>query len=270
MKLSAEELDGIRKRLAAGDLAVRWHHLKAFGRSSAQGYASLLNLAPERSSSAMESGEAVDAELLDGVDGNVISVPDGMRRDERTEAYQSFKAANPGKLILSGSEYAKVGQMVASVREHAEAMSLLGGVRKQSILWQKEDGIRCRATPDSHSPVALVDLKRTAQGNCTADRFSKHARRMGWLGQLAYYYEAMVSVGSAPDIYFVVVEAEPTLVNRRHEVAIFRMGDQAHDEAHDEVERLWKLLLRFLDDGEVHGYGSGLPIEIIPAWKEFE
>ncbi len=273
MKLSIEELDKVRKDLASGRTVVRWHHLRAFGRSNAQGYAALTGRAPEKSSPAMESGSAVDSELLDGIDGNVIPVPEGMRRDERSKDWQAFKAANPGKIILTRAEYENVGGMVASVFEHhptegPSALELLSGSRKESIPWEREEGIWCQGTPDAVSAHGVCDLKRTSRANLP-DRFDRHAVAMGWTGQMAYYREAVMSAGEdASGLWFVAVEAEPSLAGRRHEVVVFRMGTQVLEEAQRTLEDYWARLLRFLDSGDVSGYGAGRPVEMQASWKE--
>jgi hypothetical protein len=276
MKLSEEELAGVRRKLADREIVVRWHHLKAFGRSNAQGYAALMGEAPERHSAAIESGEAVDSELLDGIDGNVIAVPDvtdkkgntaPLRRDERSIAWLEFQAANPGKIILTQSEHGKVMSMVASLREHKLAMSLLAGERKSPIQWPREEGIWCQGTPDSRSRDYLTDLKRTSPANLPT-RFNRHAFNMGWTGQLAFYQEAMGALDMDPDVYFVVVEAEPSLRQRRHEVAIFHVTPQVLEEGRKQVDAYWARLLEFLETGDVSGYGGGNVIEMSPMWQE--
>jgi len=263
-------LEAVRRDLATGTLCVRWHHLKAFGRSLAQGYAALTGAAPEKKSAAIESGDAVDSEILDGLDGKVIAVPEGMRRDRRVKAYQEFEAANPGKIILTGAEHERVMKMTDSVLCHNDASTLLlskGVERKKALRWQREDGIWCQGTPDACQPGEFIaDLKRCTEA-VLPRRFSEHANRMGWTGQLAFYHEAVTAQhGGEHDVYFVVVEAEPSLGNRMHEVAVFRMTPQVHEEGQRMLEDYWALLLRFLEDGDISGYGGGEVIDMEPRY----
>lgn len=272
-RLTDEQMDGLMGRLTSGETCIRWHHLKAFGRSPAQGIDELLGLAPEKKSKAIESGSAVDevvlGEVLAGFDGTVVPC-EGPDPDDPTKItpivmnakhkrFQDFLAAHPGKIPQTQKDFAETMAMADSLKECPVATRYLSGVRREAArLKFKIDGLWCQITPDSLHPDGdfLADLKRPGDG-ILPDGFVRHAKRMGWFGQLAFYGHGIFQAKafSPKETVIVCVEAKPHLAGGRHEVVSIPIPQKYLDEGWARVEELWETMEDCFRTGEFPGYG---------------
>ena len=76
-------------------------------------------------------------------------------------------------------------QIAIAVLGNDEAMvALFGCVTEQRRTWDIA-GRECEGTPDAVGPSSIADLKIT--NDTSPGRFPWHARKMGWLAQIAWY-----------------------------------------------------------------------------------
>jgi len=222
--------------------SLRFHHLRAFGRSAAHGLAAITGQS-DVETTAIERGSAFHSVVLET--GRVLAYPGKVRRGKEWDA---FEAEHIGSEILTTTEYDKVMRMAESVRNHPTAMDLLTGVRETMLEWRLYDQ-QCRATPDVRNESRVVELKSCA---CAEPlRFTGQALRMAYHAQLAWYMDAVVAskAGSPKDAYIVAVESAPP-----YPVTVLRLTDRAI-EAGRGLYHLW--LERFFGSersGEWPGY----------------
>jgi PDDEXK-like domain of unknown function (DUF3799) len=162
------------------DNRVHWSTLKNIGRSPAH-YIEALRSSREQSA-AMRFGSAVHSIVLGG--GSTIAV---WERDRRGNEWKCFEEDNRGKLILTAKEHADVIRAAHAVMSHDGAMRLLTGRREQRIEWTR-NGVECAGTPDVVGAEYITELKTTT--NAEPNWFMRHAKQMGYVGQLAWYAHA--------------------------------------------------------------------------------
>lgn len=198
-------------------IPVRFHHLRAVGRSPA--HARLVLRGEEgESTREMQRGTAVHAILFETKRVIRYTVedakayggkPEGKKVSRQGKAWEAFEAANIDAEILGGEEYEKAHRMADAVRADKLAMSVLGGTRERTILWDHL-GRRCRATPDAAEYDSHVTELKTSS---TSDpvRFTSHALRMHYHGQLAWQLDGVIAshLGRPSAAFVVAVESAP-------------------------------------------------------------
>jgi hypothetical protein len=202
---------------------IRFHHLKAVGRSPAHAKHVLdaealgvttLDTTPIR------IGSAVHALVLGG---KAIARFDGAVR--RGKAWDEFEAMHRDSIILNATEWHKATSMAAAVCKHESAMTLLGGEHEKTLIWE-ESGRQLRSTPDAARYNELVaELKTCA----TADPnlFPHQAHRMAYPGQLAMQMDGIKAcgLGDPADAYIVAVESSAP-----YPVTVFKLTDSLIDQ----------------------------------------
>ncbi len=110
-------------------------------------------------------------------------------------------------------------------------MSLLQGNRERKLEWYIA-GRTCQGTPDAFTEEWLTELKVT--NDASPGRVPFHARKMGWLAQLAWYRSGIArAMGFTPrETYLVAVESK-----RPYPVTCFKLDASALDCG----ERQWRL-----------------------------
>jgi hypothetical protein len=204
---------------------VRFHHLRAVGRSAAHGKWSLEGN-EEDETYPMEGGRALHGYVLCGEKVLCFDTP------RRGKAWEQFEAENPGAYILSPAIYDKTMRMAEAIARHPGARDLLEGVREQSILFDYL-GLRCQSTPDVRGPRRIVELKTTKDSSIFG--FRRQIERRHYHCQMAFQAEAVVAskLGPQPDAFVVAVEsAEP------HVVTLFRLTPGTIDYG-SRLVRLW-------------------------------
>jgi hypothetical protein len=162
--------------------------------------------------------------LLFGKPGDV-QLYTGHRAGHKWEAFQRDR---PGVTILNLAEWKKAMALVNAVRRNKLAHELLfdSTVREETIWWKC--GTRaCRSTPDARAKGRIVDLKTARSADLrwfSRDAFNRH-----YHVQLAFYDEAIVSMGGerADDLYLVAVETEGK--HDFHPVTVFRIPDELRE-----------------------------------------
>lgn len=178
--------DGPSLRVLAEDGTLHFSHLKKLALSGVQ-YLHAVNteIEPTR---AMLIGTTVHHMILGARPGAKKLVRfDGAAR--RGKGWDAFLAAHPRDTheIVSLSEWAEAEAMAASIRRSPIAMRRLEGARFEVPLRWEENGIPCSTSGVDIIPVGggLGDLKATSSTH--PETFKRHAFRMLYPQQLAFY-----------------------------------------------------------------------------------
>lgn len=222
---------------------VRWSHLRHMARSPAH-YKYNLDT-PFQSTPAMVMGSLVHELVLAG-GRDKFAVYESERRAGKE--WEAFKASvEPGTTIVKASEWDEAEMIAEAVLHHPAAVeALANGQREVGLSWTIA-GRECHGTPDVLG-LSLADLKVT--NDASPDRFTWHARKMGWLGQLAWYYEAARQTQPIlPNrVSIVAVESSAPYV-----VTVFDLTDEALLLG----EKTWRLYFERLRACEESDYWPG-------------
>lgn len=218
---------------------LRFHHLKAIGRSAAHCYEAFQRDGEESLSKRLGSGTHA---LLFGQkvalwDEPAKSGKGKAKRDPRSDVWLGFQAKNPGAVILNRKEWNEAHRMADAIRANEVAARILflpGVAVEQTILW-KQGEIRRRSTPDVLGPGAsyVAELKTTRCASPSVFKFD--ARRMAYHAQLMDQCAAAeASTGRKPrDAYIVAVENK-----RPYVVQTFRLTPRDMDQG-ERLLRSW-------------------------------
>lgn len=171
---------------------VRWTHLRAMSVSPAHYQEAVAGHAEETRS--MRLGRAIDCAVLepDVYDERWVTFPG----ERRGNAWKLFQELHSAKEILNANESAFVVQCTAAVRRSSLAMAFLSGSAQEVISWVDETtGLRCKARPDVMRDTTLTDLKTASDATPGAKNFGAAAARLGYHGQIAFYYDGMHANG---------------------------------------------------------------------------
>jgi len=216
---------------------LRFGHLSKFARSAAHYLEARSRDAAgiEAPTAAMEKGSAFHA-VLTGT-REVVRYPGKVRSGKQWEAFQLEHA---DKLILTSSAYEQVMGMVEAVWSDPVAAQLLNapGLVYEQTLRPELHGFACRATPDVRSADCIIELKSSA--TTEPELFQRHAGRMLYHAQLAFYLQACAAAGIAVkrDAYIIAVEASAP-----HPVVVHQLTERALDMGERSI-RLWVERLR--------------------------
>ena len=182
---------------------VRYSNLRAMAKSPAHYLAAVHG---ERTDTpGMRLGRLVHSLVLEG--GSGVVVWDGERRGN---SWKEFKAANDCAEIVTAKEAGQGEAIAAAVLAHPVAARLLRGPDVQNErreVWSM-DGLDCALRYDALGPTWLADLKTTTDAEPRA--FLRHAGRMNYHAQCAWYRSALVNLGNRiDDVYLVAVETDP-------------------------------------------------------------
>lgn len=243
LRMSAELRDELArndapriKRVDPRDVPLRFHTLKAAGRSGAHAFESVQF--DHDDSLAKRIGAGTHA-LLFGQSVAVFDVPSkkGKGRAPRNgKAWAAFKAQHAGAVILSRKEHDTATRIATNIRNHAKASELLFGPgvsHEETIMWT-HNGRDRRSTPDCRlGSEYLVELKTT---RCAQpERFCRDAMFMGYHAQLADQSDAIEALtGRRPERVFIVAVENV----RPHVVQVLQLTARALDRGRRMV-RLW-------------------------------
>ena len=175
---------------------------------------------------AMDFGTLVH-EIVLGGDGFVVWPGDRRAGKE----WDTFKAANQGKLIVKRDEFARAEQAALAVLANPDAARLVRESQRERSWEAIVFGREARGRIDM-SGSDTAELKVTPMVDPI--RFQRHAMRMGWHSQVAWYQEARRMMGEDPGRGLVIaVEPKPP-----HAVTVFRFGARALEEGLRQC-RLW-------------------------------
>jgi hypothetical protein len=229
---------------------LRWSNLKWMGKSPAHFRYYMDNAI--RETDPMRVGSRVHDLVLDG-GRNRFAVWEGGRRAGKE--WDLFELANADATILTTDQEDRAGIIASAVRSNPEAhAALFGCLTEQRRTWDIA-GRQCFGTPDAIGGSSIVDLKVT--NDASPGRFPWHAKRMGWLGQIAWY-DYGVFLGQASKLVLIAVEDKPP-----HPVTVFQLTPDACELG----QRIWRSYferVRVCEDSNIWpGYSDAVvPLEV--------
>ncbi len=203
------------------------------------------------------------------------------KRDKRTKVYQAFMEANPGKTILSQSEYAAACDVRDAIMAHPVAGALISspGPTEETVLWQRNDGLDCKARLDKlatgkgpwtpvhewPSPV-IVDLK--TYGTTDPRQIARRVVQLGAHIQAAHYIEGVAVTRQIPEesIRYLLIVAED---KAPFDVAVVELtADDALRIGREKREELLAKVLECERSGKWPGRCPEIvPLEL-PVWTD--
>jgi hypothetical protein len=141
-------------------------------------------------------------------------------------AWQAFKAANAGAVILAPKEWRAAERMADAVTSHRLARSIVEGARHElAIRWRHEiDDRDCSSQLDLYRPGELVADFKTAR-EIQPSRFARVVRWSYYHGQIAFYRQAARrGLGDVAKLegWIIAVENAPP-----HDVVCYRLTPEA-------------------------------------------
>lgn len=146
-----------------------------------------------------------------------------LRTNDGKAQLAQFKAANPGKEVLKGDEYAQVFEIAGAILGHPDCCRLLTNtVREVSLFWQDEEtGVKCKGRLDAwrSDTGTVVDVKTTKDASPRG--FARAVWQYGYGLQAAWYFAGMRALGLHPqDFVLIAVEKEPP-----YDIGVYRLSD---------------------------------------------
>jgi hypothetical protein len=195
---------------------LHWSELKVMGQS-AQHYAYRIEH-PEEETLALRLGVALDALVFESQD---VVAYEGTSRQNK--GWVPFVEANAGAVCLTKPEAERVYGMRDALLRRSDAWNLIRdcGAQQQVLRWSVS-GRLCEGTPDAFDIRRKVDLKVTRCAN--PRQFKWDAKRLGYLGQAAWYRNALtVAKCYEPrEEYIVAVENLAP-----YPIVVYRLTDRA-------------------------------------------
>jgi hypothetical protein len=136
------------------------------------------------------------------------------------KAYEAFKVENDGKTILNPREYAAACDVRDAIMAHPVASALISspGPTEETVLWQRDDGLDCKARLDKlitgwgvdgdPEPINIVDLK--TYGTTDPRQIARRVVQLGAHIQAAHYIEGVAITRQIPEesIRYLLIVAE--------------------------------------------------------------
>lgn len=177
---------------------VHYSRLRHIGRSPLHYYQAVTG--PHEDTLGMRMGRLIHSLVL----GGPFVVYEGTRRGK---AWDEFATAHDGEEIVTVSEFDAAVPVAEAVTAHADAQRLLAGQRELALEWVAA-GRKAAGRLDCLGSSFVTDLKSTT--NSEPGWFGRHAVKMGYHAQLAWYMDGVEAAGlPAPqDAFIVAVEAK--------------------------------------------------------------
>jgi hypothetical protein len=145
------------------------------------------------------------------------------RTKEGKAAWTAFEAQNKDKILVKGSEAARIRRISEKVWAHPTAREILGGrgTNELGVVWtDPESGVLCKALIDRVTQfegwTTIVDLKSTV--DASDDGWPRQVMRWGYHIQAAYYMDGFNSIQEGKRRFvFIAVEKDPPYALRVHE-----------------------------------------------------
>lgn len=161
--------------------------------------------AVDEDSEAMDIGTAAHALFLEGVAAIVVVDAKDWRTNAAKELRDTARAA--GRIPLLSKSWAAVQAMVAEARgqlaRHTDggAGMFTNGQAEQTLIWQEDGGVWCRARLDWLRPGAIDDYKTTS-ATANPDTWTRSMFFAGHDIQAAWYLRGLKAITGHDDAIF--------------------------------------------------------------------
>lgn len=265
-----------RKLVDPSTVPLRFHHLKAIGRSPAHCYEAFQTDTDD--SLAKRLGSGVHA-LLTGQPVETWDQPSeaSLKRREKAKAkgeplppitpaprnggdWDKFVAKHPGVTILSKAERLEAIRMVTAIRSNPEAAAWLtapGVQYEQTLLWAQSGRSR-RSTPDLRCPVRITEVKTTR--SAAPHQFRWDVKRYCYHAQLVDQRNAVFAATGVMPRELCIIAVEKT---RPYVVQTYRLTPR-DVELGEQILGSWFEAFRVAEDSNSwDGYAYGtLDLEV--------
>ena len=128
------------------------------------------------------------------------------------------------------------------------------------ITWHDaETGIDCKGIPDAYP---LFDLKTTAD----LTWFLNDAKKFGYDGQIAFYYDGLMARGSEPHTpCWIVVEKDPP-----YDVVVYEIDEQTLQQGRDRYRAALRTLQQCMTTDEWPGVAGNQRMQLNPQTVTIE
>lgn len=257
----AEELAGNEPRFHRVDprsMPLRFHNLKAMGRSAAHCYQSFQFDDGRTPSTRLGSG--VHAMLL----GTPVALWDRPSKTGKGKApragggWEAFRKEHHGAAILNRKEHDAADRVAKAILANTRAAALIqapGAVHEETILWQQSGRAR-RSTPDVRGPGYVAEIKTTR--DASPMRFKYDVRRMVYHGQVADQIAAIeAKTGIRPrEAFIIAVESTAPYV-----VQVYQLTPR-DIEMGERILRSWFEAFRVAEDNDSWGGYSDVVMDL--------
>lgn len=215
----------------------------------------------------LDIGTAAHAVLLEGEAAVTIVDAGDWRTNAAKEARDVARAA--GRIPLLRRKWADVQAMVTSAREQLDRVRdgrdmFRDGKPEQTLIWQEENGIWCRARLDWLRPDAIDDFKTTG-ASANPDNWTRRTMfEMGFDMQCAFYLRGLKAVtGFDATFRFAVQETDPP-----YALSVITLGPDALCLAEKKILYAIEKWRDGLDGGDWPGYARRTCYATLPPWHE--
>lgn len=171
-------------------------HLKPLVLKSAKHYQSWLTEEP-KDSNEMTIGSAIHCLVLEPHLFDKQYVVCLEAEDKRSKEYKKAVEENPGKIILTGSQYETITNAATSIAKHLaenpDFQALLDNeaIREKAFFWTDPDtGVLCKVKPDILTKWGvIVDIKSTR--DASFDSFQKSIVDFGYFISAPFYLDGI-------------------------------------------------------------------------------
>ena len=189
--------------------------------------------------------------------------------DRRTgRAWDRFKAANPGKIILTETEMEMVLGMRNAVQAYDE-YPLWDAIRasqvEKSIFWvDEETGVKCRIRLDAYTPFVLFDVKGIDD--------ARPAKALRQIVQMEYDLQAAMYVegvrhfcGKTLPFNFIFAEDK-----KPHGICVHTAGQSIIDNGMRKFRRGLRAFKQLQETHNFHGYKNSMSVLEWPRYASCE
>jgi len=216
-------------------------------------------------------GTVVHQLLLEGHTDSLVAVD---AKDWRTNAAQEERDAAyaAGKTPILAKELPRITAMVDAVNDQlakheADPPLFTDGKAEQTIIWEEEGGVVCRARLDwlRDDLGAVDDLKTVGRaGGADPYRFSRSLFGIGYDIKAAFYLRGIKAVtGAEPEFRFVAIETEPP-----YALSVIGIAPSTRMLGEKKVRRALDLWRTCLDKNDWPAYTRRVAYAELPGWEE--
>lgn len=213
-------------------------------------------------------GTAVHSVLLQGVDIVAVVPFSDWRTKEAKDRREAMRYE--GKIPLLTDQAERVWQMVDSVRQqiaaHAAQPPLLtNGKAEQTLVWQDDHGITCRARVDwLHDDYAAIDDLKTTGASADPQKWQRTMYGIGADLQVAFYIRGVERLtGVTPLFRFIVAETYPP-----YALSVVDLAPSALALGQDKVQRAIDLWAACLERDSWPAYDRRVASIEVPTYEE--
>ena len=213
-------------------------------------------------------GTAVHALLLENEAAIELIEADDWRTKAAREQRDAARAA--GRIPMLPSQVMATHAMVMAVRTqlaefHVSPLPFDAGMPEQTLVWQDEGGVWCRARVDwLHDGYVAVDDLKTTSRSASPVEWSRTLFSMGYDVQAAFYLRGVKALTNIDaEFRLVVAEAQPP-----YAVSVLSLEPSALELATDKVTWAIRKWGACIESGDWQGYPREVAYAEMPGWAE--